>query len=156
MLGTMARERAAAPAGSRQVSRLKVRDLMTAKVYSVRPTEAVRSVIRLMDEHHVRHVPIVDAEGDLVGLLSHRDLLRSSLIERPDVPGVLERAVHERVRVREVMNPYVETVAPETDIRQAAQIMLENKFGCLPVVNGRRLIGILTESDFVRFLGHGT
>jgi CBS domain-containing membrane protein len=134
---------------------LQVRELMTAKVVAVRPGHDVATLRDLMLEHGVRHMPVVDAEGDLVGLVSHRDLLRQSLIEQSDTPTFIERAVLAKLQVREIMNTDLETVAPDADIRVAAQTLYENKYGCLPVVDGQRLVGILTESDFVRFLAGG-
>ncbi len=128
---------------------------MTEKVLALRPDHDLSMLTRLMMEHNVRHVPIVDEEGDLVGLVSHRDLLRSSLIEQFEVPSMVEHLILEQLKVREVMTCCVETVSPETDIREAAQLIWENKFGCLPVLNGRRLVGILTESDFVRLIARG-
>ena len=133
---------------------MQVEDLMTAEVYALRPWDDLATLHDLMREHNVRHVPVVDREGDLVGLVSHRDLLRSALIEQP-VPGDVERSVLERLEVRDVMVRDVESVAPDTDLRDAAQTMFENKFGCLPVVVGRRLVGILTEADFVRLMAQG-
>jgi CBS domain-containing membrane protein len=108
-----------------------------------------------MEEHRCRHMPVVDGEGDLVGLVTHRDLLRYALIEQPEVPRFVETALLERLTVGDVMVREVETVDPGAELRQAAQTMIENKFGCLPVVEGRRLVGILTESDFVRRVAQG-
>ncbi len=134
---------------------LCVRDLMVDRVLAVRPGERLSAVRELMLEHHVRHMPVVEDDGTLMGLISHRDLLRNSLVEQAEVPDYVEQAVLDRLTAREVMSHEVETVAPETDIREAAQLMFENKYGSLPVVEGERLVGILTESDFVRFLAEG-
>jgi CBS domain-containing membrane protein len=133
-----------------------VRDLMREPVYAVRADDDLATVRDLMEDHAVRHVPVIDEEGGVVGLVSHRDLLRAALIERSDVPPAIERELLERTRVREVMTPYVETVAPETELREAAEMMLENKLGSLPVADNDRLVGILTEADFVRvYAGNG-
>ncbi|HRC85595.1 MAG TPA: CBS domain-containing protein [Thermoanaerobaculia bacterium] len=132
-----------------------VRDLMTEQVLALGPNSTLQEVDDLMQERHIRHVPVVDHQGDLIGLISHRDLLRNSLIEQGELPSYVENAVLTRLHARDVMVTSVEAVAPETDLREAAQIMLENKYGCLPVVEGRRLVGILTEADFVRLLAQG-
>jgi CBS domain-containing membrane protein len=133
----------------------RVQDLMTDRVFAVHPEDDLGMVCEVMSDHHVRHVPVVDEDGDLVGLVSHRDLLRSALIEQPEVPRFVERAVLERVRVRDVMAHDVESVPAERPLREAAGVMLENQYGCLPVVDGRRLVGILTEADFVRLAARG-
>jgi CBS domain-containing membrane protein len=127
-----------------------VRDLMRDRVFAVRPDDDLATVRDLMDDHAVRHVPVIDADGDVVGMVSHRDLLRAALIERADVPLVVERTLLERTHVRDVMTTYVETSSPETPLGEAARRMLESRIGSLPVTEGGRLVGILTEADFVR------
>jgi len=133
-------------------TKIAVSDAMTGRVYTVEPEDALSLVWEVMRYRGIRHVPVVDAEGDLVGLVTHRDLLRASLVEQNDLPRVIERALLERTRVADVMIRNVETVSPDDELRDAARLMLEQKFGCLPVVEGRRLVGILTESDFVRWV----
>ncbi len=137
------------------MGKLLVRDLMTPAVVAVRPEDDAGTLCDLMAERRVRHMPVVDENEEVVGLVSHRDLLRNSLIEQADVPAFVARAVLEKVKVADVMTGDVETVGPDVDIREAAQAMFENKYGCLPVVEGRHLVGILTEADFVRFLAEG-
>ncbi len=134
---------------------LLVRDLMTADVIAVFPNDTLATLRELMVERDVRHMPAVNDDGDLVGLVSERDLLRHSLIQQADVPDFVEDTILERLEVRELMNTGVESADPDQDIREAAQIMLENKYGCLPVVEGQRLVGILTEADFVRLFAEG-
>jgi len=130
---------------------LRVRDLMTPKVVAVRPADSIAMAHDLMLDHRFRHRVVVDAEGDLVGLLTQRDLLRHSLTERSEMPLNVQRAVLRRLRVEEVMTSEVETVEPGQWLQRAAEVMFENKYGCLPVVQGSRVVGILTEADFVRF-----
>jgi CBS domain-containing membrane protein len=135
---------------------LRVRDLMTDHVISVHPGESVATIYDAMTERSIRHVAVVDDEGDLVGVVSHRDLLRHALIERSDLPMFIQRAVLKRTKVEEVMTSEVETADPDQPLFEAARLMFENKFGCLPVVEGWRLVGILTESDFVRYFTRNT
>ncbi len=134
---------------------MRVRDLMTRDVIAVSPGDSLARLRDLMYDRDVRHMPVIEADGDLVGLVSQRDLLRSSLIEQADVPDFIEDALLRKLRVRELMTTGVLSVEPDVDIREAAQIMYENKYGCLPVVEGPRLVGILTESDFVRLMAEG-
>jgi CBS domain-containing membrane protein len=133
------------------MSPLRVRDLMTEKVLSVHPGESVDKIYDAMTECSIRHIAVIDDEGDLVGVVSHRDLLRHSLIERSDLPLFVQRALLKRTRVEEVMTSEVETADPDQPLKEAAQVMFENNFGCLPVVEGWRVVGILTESDFVKY-----
>jgi len=127
----------------------QVRDLMTDKVFTLRPQDDLMALYDLMDTKHIRHVPIVDRDKDLVGLVTHRDLTRSAL-GTEEAPLSLQREMLGRRKIREIMATEIETVEPDEDLRAAAELLIENKIGCLPVVEGTHLVGILTESDFVR------
>lgn len=133
------------------MSSLIVRDLMTEEVYSVRPSEDLARLVDLMDDIHVRHVPVVDDDRVIVGLVSQRDLVREVLHGSRDLPFSALRELLQLKDVRSIMTTDVETVEPDTKIEDAGQIMLDNKLGCLPVVDGGRLVGILTEADFVKY-----
>jgi CBS domain-containing membrane protein len=124
---------------------------MTPHVISVQPEDSIAKAYELMLDNRIRHLAVLDGDGDLVGLLTHRDLLRNSLIERAGLPLSLQNNIIQRIRVEEVMTSEVETAEPAQWLHEAAQIMFENKYGCLPVVEGSRVLGILTEADFVRF-----
>jgi CBS domain-containing membrane protein len=127
-----------------------VRDLMTEKVFTLRPGNNLATLYDLMDSKHVRHVPIVDSEEELVGLVTHLDLSRSALGRLDDLPLSAERDALSAKRIRDIMLTEPDTIEPDAALKDAAQILLENKVGCLPVVEGLRLVGILTEADFVR------
>lgn len=132
---------------------VRVHDLMTETVITASPGDSLDRLYEVMQDHHIRHIPVVDDdEGVLLGLISHRDLLRHALIEQHDVPRYVEREVLRRLSAGDVMQEVVATAERDQEIRQAAQLMFDNKYGCLPVVEGDRLVGILTEADFVRFL----
>jgi len=130
---------------------LRVRDFMTPNVVTVRPDDTIAKAYELMLDNRFRHLVVVDRDGDLIGLLTHRDLLRHALIERTGLPLSLQRNVMRRIRVEEVMTSEVETAEPGQWLQEVALVMFENKYGCLPVVEGTRVVGILTEADFVRF-----
>jgi len=130
---------------------LRVRNLMSSNVHSVREKDSLAAVYNLMNDYDVRHVPVTDSDEDLVGLISHRDLLRSAMIEQGNLTLSMEQDLLKNTSAREVMMTAVATIEADEDLTSAAQLMTENKYGCLPVVEGRRLVGILTESDFVRF-----
>lgn len=127
-----------------------VRDLMTEEVFTLGPGDNLVALEDLMDSRRVRHVPIVDREGDLVGLVTHRDLSRSMLGRLEDLPMSVERDLLRGRRIREIMTIEPDTVEPDAGLKEAAAMLLENKIGCLPVVEGMHLVGILTEADFVR------
>lgn len=132
--------------------RLTVRDLMTTGVFAVLPDDALTDLHRLMEGWRVRHAPVVDESKTVVGIVSQRDLLAKTLVGCEGVSAE-DLARHlEGIRVQEVMSSWVDTVAPEDDLGDAARRIFDTKHGCLVVTDEHmRLQGILTESDFVRY-----
>ena len=116
--------------------------LMSTDLFTVRPDDLVDLAASVMDWQHVRHVPVEDEEGRLVGLLSHRDLLR--LLSRRGA-GALD----EPVTVRDLMKSDPVTVSPQTPTLEAIDLMRARGVGCLPVVEGGALVGIVTAHDFL-------
>jgi len=121
------------------MSTLHVRDLMTSTVVSVGARESISNVLSMMDERRIRHVPVVDEQRTVVGVVSQRDVLQRALFQHSGT-------------VNDIMSWHIETIGPDDDISVAARIMLDHKYGCLPVVEHGRLAGILTEADFVRHM----
>jgi len=119
-----------------------VSQLMATDLFTVRPDDLIDLAASVMEWKHIRHVPVEDDEGRLVGLVSHRDLLR--LLSH----GLLSRQ-SQPVAVKEVMKRDLATVAPDTLTLEALNIMRRLKVGCLPVVEQGRLIGIVTAYDFL-------
>ncbi|MCA9553955.1 MAG: CBS domain-containing protein [Myxococcales bacterium] len=134
------------------MANLKVRDLMTEEVLTLGAEDNLASLYDLMDSRHIRHVPIVDEDDTLVGIVSDRDLLRGALGEESSLPLSVRRQMLEQLKVEEIMNTEPMTVEPEQAVREAGELLMELKVSCLPVVDGGRLVGIITESDFVRYL----
>lgn len=129
---------------------ISVRDRMSRRVHTVRPEAHLSEAAKLMRARKIRHLPVVDREGRLVGMITARDLRQVLFApavqdERQDVRGVLEA-----LSVRDVMTRGVMSVRGTTSIRDAARLMYERKLGALPVVEGERLVGIVTETDVLR------
>lgn len=135
---------------------LRVRDLMTEDVATLNEDDNLASLYDLMDRKHIRHVPIVDEEEALVGIVSDRDLLKGALGEEASLPLSVRRQMLEQVQISEIMNTEPETVDPEQAAKEAGEAMMEFKVSCMPVVDGGRLVGIITESDFVRYVVEST
>jgi CBS domain-containing protein len=119
-----------------------VGQFMSTDLFTVRPGDLVDFAASVMDWQHVRHVPVEDEDGRLVGLLSHRDLLR--LLSRRGTGPLAEP-----VTVREIMKADPVTVAPATPTLEAIDLMRARGVGCLPVVDGGALVGIVTAHDFL-------
>lgn len=132
------------------VARMCVGDLMTTDVVTLTEDETLAHAQRCMARGRIRHLPVV-REGRLVGLITHRDLLAASFSIFAEVDASEQRRVFDTVRVVEAMHRDVVTVSPELSVSKAARILLENKYGCLPVVDDdHELQGIVTEADFLR------
>jgi CBS domain-containing protein len=119
-----------------------VAQLMSTDLFTAHPDDLVDLAASLMEWRHIRHVPVEDDEGRLVGLISHRDLLR--LLAQ----GLLSRGAKE-VTVKEIMTRDLLTITPETPALEAMAIMRRRKVGCLPVLENDRLVGIITAYDFL-------
>lgn len=126
------------------MTELKVKDFMTVDLECLRVRETLDLASTILLLGRIRHLPVVDEDDKLVGLITHRDLLR--VIADHTVEGTVDLS---SISAEEVMIDQVATVGPNMPVHEAAETMLLNKYGCLPVVDGDQLVGILTESDFV-------
>jgi CBS domain-containing protein len=119
-----------------------VGQFMATDLFTVRPDDLVDLAASVMNWRHIRHVPVENEEGRLVGLLSHRAMLRL-LTSR-------NRNEESGVTVREIMTSDPLTVTSTTPTLEALELMRCNRIGCLPVVDDDRLIGIVTSFDFLQ------
>jgi acetoin utilization protein AcuB len=129
---------------------ITVADYMTRSPATIHSDALVRGVVDMMRKRKIRHLPVVDREGHLVGIVTDRNL-RQVVFD----PAIQERlgdlaALLNTLTVRDVMTWGVITVQPAAQILEAARIMRERKVGALPVVDGERVVGMLTETDVLR------
>jgi len=127
-------------------SYLKVSQFMATDLFTVRPDDIVDFAATLMDWRHVRHVPVEDDDGQLVGLVSHRALLR--LVAEGRVGG------EHKVTVKEIMTRNPVTVTSDATTVDAIRIMRKAKVACLPVVDDGKLHGLITEHDLIVVSSH--
>ncbi len=134
---------ALAEAGGRRRHFRRIEQLMTTDLFTVNQDELVDIVACVMNWHHIRHVPVEDNLHRLVGLVTHRALLRL-------LGEGLARDGSQAVPVSQIMETKVVTVRPETSTLEGIRLMRKHKISCLPVVDRRnRLVGIVTERDFM-------
>lgn len=126
-----------------------VRDIMSRNVATLKRNDRLSEVGDLMKVDRIRHMPILDDRGGLAGVVSQRDLFLSGLVRALGFGTSATEKVLDSLRVKEVMTKDVITTTPDTPLPEAAKVMCENKIGCLPVIDGDDLVGILTEGDFV-------
>jgi CBS domain-containing membrane protein len=129
---------------------MKVRELMSSDVVTLTEDETLAHAQACMARGRLRHLPVIRGRK-LVGLVTHRDLLAASFSIFADVDAGEQRRVFATVPVTELMHRDVVTVPSDLPVAEAARLLLDNKFGCLPVVSdGGDLMGIVTEADFLR------
>jgi len=119
-----------------------VGQFMSTDLFTVQPDDLVDLAASVMDWRHIRHVPVEDSDGRLVGLVTHRALLRM-------ISSGNREQTRKPITVREIMVLDPVTVSPSTSSLEAIEIMRSSKIGCLPVVEGNRLVGIVTSFDFL-------
>jgi len=131
---------------------MNVSAIMNKKPISVLPEDTMNSAIRKMKDQNFKHLPVVDHAGAVVGIVTDRDLKRAS----PSDATLLE--VHEllylleKVTISQLMTKKPITASPNTTISAASALLVKHKVGCLPVVEGGKLVGIVTQTDFLNYL----
>jgi CBS domain-containing protein len=131
------------------MDQILVRDVMEEKVVTISVGDRLSTVEDIMTLGGVRHMPVVRA-GRLVGVVSERDLLRASLSSL-DPRRQERRAFLEAIDISQVMSAPPVIVDSDARVEEAARIMADNKIGCLPVLRGEELVGLLTETDLLRY-----
>jgi len=122
---------------------------MSSPVQTIQSRASLASALDAMMAADIRHLPVVDGEGRLCGIITERDLFRHALA---DTSLDNQRGYLEHLRVEDVMATRPRTVGPDIDLKDAGRTMFILKYGCLPVVEGELLVGILTEADFIRLV----
>lgn len=130
---------------------MRVGEWMRREVLVITPDDSLRDAEQVMAYHHVRHVPVV-LRGTLVGLVTDRDLeaARPSLTTNRSSDELRHQLAH--IRVAGVMRREVVTVAPRTLLVEAARLMRDQRVTALPVLDGGKLVGLLTVTDLLRAL----
>ena len=129
----------------------KVQDVMTRNPHTLEADDVLDLADDLMSMARIRHIPIL-ASGKLVGILSQRDLFFSALVKALGVRQTAQKDLMKTIRARELMSRPVITSSPGASVKEAARLMGENKIGCLPVVKGKQFVGIVTETDILRYV----
>jgi CBS domain-containing membrane protein len=123
--------------------------IMTRTPQTIERNQSLETADRLVAGSRIRHLPVVDGER-VVGVLSQRDLFQAALSQALGYGSVGRARLLSSIPVKEVMSEPAVTVEADTPIRDAAQLMVSRKIGCLPVVERGVLVGLVTESDVVR------
>jgi CBS domain-containing protein len=127
---------------------MKVRDIMVKEVATLDVNDELSLANDIMRLGRIRHLPVVEGQR-LVGIVSERDLFRSSLAQALGYGTKATRDLMKTLHIKDIMVPAVVTVAPQTALCEAVRIMVDQKIGCLPVVENDRLVGLITETDIM-------
>ncbi|HOU24103.1 MAG: Magnesium transporter MgtE [Chloroflexi bacterium ADurb.Bin180] len=127
-----------------------VRERMTHNPITIKDDTSLDDALRIMRENKVRRLPILDASGKLVGIVSEKDLLYASPSPATSLSVWEIHGLLSRIRVSELMTKNVITVCEDCPIEEAARIMVDNKIGGLPVMRGNTMVGIITETDLFK------
>ncbi|MFQ5937009.1 MAG: CBS domain-containing protein [Acidiferrobacterales bacterium] len=125
---------------------ISINEIMTTELHTLSQTDSLQTAIKLMAKKHIRHIPIVTGKGELVGLVTHRDVLAAT---DSTLRAKSEHQNPASVPLSTVMTRDVVTVDEHVSLRSAALYLEQHKYGCLPVVTDGKLRGIITDSDFV-------
>ena len=127
-------------------SKIKVEEFMQTDLFTVRKDDIIELVAEMMDWRKINYTPVEDAKGNLIGLVNSRLILRY-FIKGKKLSG------DKGGTVKDIMKKNPITISPNVTILEAMKVMRDNKIGCLPVVKGKELIGVITEMDFLRISG---
>jgi acetoin utilization protein AcuB len=134
-----------------------VRERMSKHPLTVKPDAPVDATLKRMRDEKVRRFPVVDEDGNLVGMVSEKDLLYAAPSPATSLSVYEMHYLYSRIKVAEVMQRNVISVPDDAPIEEAARIMVDHKIGGLPVMRNGELVGIITETDifkaFMEMLG---
>ncbi|MEC3885023.1 acetoin utilization AcuB family protein [Halobacillus sp. HZG1] len=122
-----------------------VEEIMKEKVITLSPEETIEKALKLLHEHHIRHIPIINEENEVIGIVSDRDVRDAS-------PSVFDKeTAHEELKnpIRSIMTSPVTTVHPLDFVEEVASIFYEQEIACVPVTRDEKLVGIITEKDML-------
>ncbi|MBI5652102.1 MAG: CBS domain-containing protein [Chloroflexi bacterium] len=127
-----------------------VRERMTANPIVVHPDTSFEDALQLLRDKKVRRLPVVDKNGDLVGIVVEKDLLYASPSPATSLSVFEVHYLLSKLQVKDVMTKRVITVGEDCPLEEAARIMVDHKIGSLPIVRGKQVVGIVTETDVFR------
>lgn len=125
-----------------------IEDIMTSRLYTLKASNTIQQANDLMKAQAIRHVPIVNDFGRLLGLVTQRDIMAATS------PLGIRNVEELSATLTYVMNRQLITIRRDASLVHAAKVLKDNRIGCLPVLEEERLVGIITDSDYVAIAVH--
>ncbi len=129
-----------------KVQSIPIREVMSRELLVVRRDEKLGRVNEIFQAYNIHHLPVVDGQGQLCGIISKADQMRAD-----HLIGLYNQRLYEEVSAFDIMTKQVATIGPDEPLQKAAEAFLSNIFHALPVVDRGQLIGIITTHDLLRF-----
>jgi CBS domain-containing membrane protein len=133
------------------ISDLTVADLMTTDLFTLLEDDNITVADEMMKWRNIRHIPVINDRNEIVGIITNRDILKISVSTLAGISHKDQRLLHDKVRARDIMQNKILTIPENTPLYTAAKLLSSNKIGCLPIIKKGKLVGIITEADFVKF-----
>lgn len=129
-----------------------VRERMSQNPISVQPETPFEDALQLLRDKKIRRLPVVDKQGNLVGIVVEKDLLYASPSPATSLSVFEIHYLLAKLLIKDVMTKKVVTVGEDCPLEEAARIMVDRKIGSLPVLRGSQLVGIITETDIFKVM----
>jgi CBS domain-containing protein len=130
---------------------MQVREMMSTGIEVVDRNDNLLAVEERMATKQLRHLPVLE-QGEVVGMVTQRDLFKAAMSSAMGYGEKTQQAYLRSVRVKEIMTYPVVTISPDTSVAAAAEMIITKGIGCLPVVDGTQLVGMITKTDLLRCL----
>ncbi|MGP1501324.1 MAG: CBS domain-containing protein [Bergeyella cardium] len=131
--------------------RVPVSQIMTKELVTLNTTQSLYDAERLFKEYNIRHIPVV--EGDkILGVLSYSDLLRISFADVTEGEEDVSSVVYDMYTIPQIMAKAPITVQASTNVKEVAEILATQSFHSIPVLDGEKLVGIVTTTDLIKYL----
>ena len=132
-----------------------VEDRMTSDPVTITTNTSLKDALELVRSKSFRHLPVLDEDGGLVGIVTEKSLVYASPTPTTTLSIFEVDYILSRTRVGQVIQGSVITVGPDLPIEEAARVMIDHRIGCLPVVEGEKLVGIISDTDIFRVFAEG-
>lgn len=137
------------------LGKIKVGAIMQENPITVHFNDNLNTAVDILIDKKSRHLPVINDQNELQGLLSDRDWIRLIQSSIPSIYSEKLNKIWLKIKVNQIMTKNPKTVSMSTDLKEVGTLILDNKIGCVPVVENNQLMGIITESDFVKLVTHG-